>query len=125
MENSKTNIDHKHILTIFTYRYVFDQKNDIVNLRNDIVDLEQFPERLTGSYCYEWEKYNRKAMHEQKLDGADDKLQELVSKLSFEKQKELEYLLCIIEKTMLVMAASNIIVIKSEFKSYIEKLLKI
>ena len=125
MKNSKTNIDLKHILTIFTYRYVFDQKNDIVNLRKDIIDLEQFPERLTGSYCYEWEKYNRKAMHEQKTDSANGTLKELVSKLSFAKQNELEYLLTIIEKTLLIMAASNIIVIKSEFKSYIENLLKI
>jgi hypothetical protein len=125
LENSKTKIDNKHILTMFTYRYVFDQKNDIVDLRQDVLDLAQFPERLTGSYSCEWEKYNRKAMYEKKIEAGDDKLKELLINLSFEKRKELEYLLCVVEKTILVLASSNIIVIKSELKSYIENLLKI
>lgn len=110
---------------MFTYRYVFDQKNDIVDLRQDVLDLAQFPERLTGSYSCEWEKYNRKAMYEKKIEAGDDKLKELLINLSFEKRKELEYLLCVVEKTILVLASSNIIVIKSELKSYIENLLKI
>lgn len=122
MENSSNN---KHILTTFTYRYVFDRKNDIVDLRQDVIDLAQFPERLSGSYCYEWEKFNKKAMYEQEIDAGIDTLKKLVSGLSLEEQKELEFLLHIIEKAMLVVDSSNIIVIKSELKSYIEHLIKI
>lgn len=125
LENSKSSIDSKQILTTFTYRYVFDRKNDIVDLRQDVIDLAQFPERLSGSYRSEWEKFNKKAMYEQKVDASEDKLKELLSRLSGEEQKELEYLLRIIEKTMLVLASSNIIVIKSELKSYIENLLNV
>lgn len=125
LKNSKLKMDNKRIYTIFTYRYVLDKNNDIVDLTQDVLDLKQFPERLTGSYCFEWEKYNKKEMYKQKVGANTGELKRLVSNLPFEKQRELKYLLSIIEKTMLVLRSPNIIVIKSELKSYIENLLKI
>lgn len=118
-------MDNEHIYTIFTYRYVFDQNKDIVDLKQDVLDLRQFPERLFGSYSHEWGKYNKKIIQRQKLEVSKSNVKHLVNSLSFEKQKELEYLLSIIEKAMLVATSTNIIVIKSELKSYIENLIKI
>jgi hypothetical protein len=125
METTKSYKNNEHIFTIFTYRYVFDQNNDIVDLKQDVLDLRQFPERLFGSYCYEWGKYNKKVMHRQEIEVGKSNVKHLVNSLSLDKQKELEYLLSIIQKAMLVATGTNIIVIKSELKSYIENLIKI
>jgi hypothetical protein len=113
------------IYTVFTYRYIFDEKNDIVNLHSDVYDLQHFPERLMSSYNAEWQKYNRKAANKRNLDLSAQQAKILVSKLTDSQQKELSEFLQVIEKTAAINASSNIKVIKTEFKSYIESLLKL
>lgn len=125
MGTTKSGIDSDKIFTVFTYRYVHDRKNDVVDLKQDVLDLNEFPERLFGSYVYEWEKYNKRVMHKQTINVDTINHKQLIDSLSFDAQNELESLLSIIEKAMIVVSSTNIIVIKSELKSYIENLLKI
>jgi len=125
MEPTTQAIDNKNISTLFAYRYVLNNRNDIVDLRQDILDLRSFPERLFGSYRYEWDKYINKAMHEQGKEIDESALKQLIEKLSVNKQEELKDLLGILEETFVVVSSPNIIVIKSELKTYIENLLKL
>ena len=48
--------------SLFIYRYLLDQPNDIVNLQKDIQDLPFFPERLNASYQDEWIIFCKKAV---------------------------------------------------------------
>jgi len=125
MEPTTQAIDNKNISTLFAYRYVLNNRNDIVDLRQDILDLRSFPERLFGSYRYEWDKYINKAMHEQGKEIDESALKQLIEKLSVNKQEELKDLLGILEETFVVVSSPNIIVIKSELETYIENLLKL
>ncbi|MFT4653521.1 MAG: hypothetical protein ACI82S_001173 [Patiriisocius sp.] len=113
------------IYTVFTYRYMFDDKNDIVDLGSDVRDLHQFPERLLGSYSAEWQKYNKKAANKLHLDLSAEKAKILADDLTFIQQKELSEFLGIIEKATVISTSSNIKVIKTNLKSYTEFLLKL
>jgi|GEM_PF-2893012 len=48
--------------SLFVFRYLLDQANDIVNLQKDIQDLPFFPERLTASYRDEWIVFCKKTI---------------------------------------------------------------
>jgi hypothetical protein len=48
--------------SLFVFRYLLDQANDIVNLKKDIEDLPFFPERLTASYQDEWIVFCKKTI---------------------------------------------------------------
>lgn len=113
------------IYTVFTYRYIFDDKNDIVDLGSDVRDLHQFPERLLGSYSAEWQKYNRKAANKLSLDLSEEKAKILVDGLTRIQQKELSDFLVVIEKACVISTSPNIKVIKTNLKSYTEFLLKL
>lgn len=113
------------IYTVFIYRYVFDTKNDIVDLRADVYDLQYFPERLLSSYQAEWKKYNKKAVNERGIDLEEQDPSALVNALHPDQQQELSELLKIIENTTTINASKNIKVIKTELKTYIESLLKL
>jgi len=53
--------------SLFVFRYLLDQTNDIVNLQQDIEDLPFFPERLTASYQDEWIVFCKKTISKLKL----------------------------------------------------------
>lgn len=113
------------IYTIFIYRYLFDKKHDIVNLKADVHDLQHFPERLMTSYQDEWQKYNRKAANERNIDLHKQDTKLLIATLCAQQQEELKIFLNIIENTVAINNSTNIKVIKTELKSYIESLLKL
>jgi hypothetical protein len=48
--------------SLFVFRYLLDQANDVVNLQKDIQDLPFFPERLTASYRDEWIVFCKKTI---------------------------------------------------------------
>ena len=108
---------------LFLYRYVYDDENDIVNLQQDVLDLEVFPERLEGSYIFEWQKYVRREAHKQNFKTSEESAKNLLSKL--EKTRLTEYLKLqrIIEKAQQINQSKNVKVIKTPFRTYIESLL--
>ena len=110
---------------LFLYRYVYDDENDIVNLQQDVLDLEVFPERLEGSYIFEWQKYVRREAHKQNFKTSEESAKNLLSKL--EKTRLTEYLELqkIIEKAQQINQSKNVKVIKTPFRTYIESLLTI
>lgn len=110
---------------LFLYRYVYDDENDIVNLQQDVLDLEVFPERLEGSYIFEWQKYVRREAHKQNFKTSEESAKNLLSKL--EKTRLTEYLKLqrIIEKAQQINQSKNVKVIKTPFRTYIESLLTI
>jgi protein-disulfide isomerase len=113
------------IYTIFTYRYIFDRKNDIVNLSLDIDELRQFPERLFASYKAEWESYNQKAARKLDIELSAENAQAIVSNLSAKQQNELREYLQAIERAIAINESPNIKVIKTELRSYLEFLIKL
>ncbi|MFT6271013.1 MAG: hypothetical protein ACJAVV_003852 [Alphaproteobacteria bacterium] len=113
------------IYTIFTYRYIFDENNDIVDLASDIRDLHQFPERLLGSYSAEWQKYNKRAASKLNIDLSEERVKVLVDGLTRFKQIELSEFLVFIEKAIVIDKSPNIKVIKTDLKSYTESLLEL
>jgi hypothetical protein len=113
------------IYTIFIYRYIFDRKNDIVDLRADVYDLQHFPERLMSSYQAEWKKYNKKAANERGIDIEQQDTSALIDTMRSDQQQELAEFLKIIENTITINESKNIKVIKTELKTYIETLIKL
>jgi len=120
---------HKHSLddltTLFTLRFIFDDPSDIVDLRQDVKDLQEFPERLRGSYISEWKSYVRRHMYRQNLKLMSLDLYQLMENLEQEKLIEFQLLTSIIEQANLITQSEKVKVIKSPFKAYIESLLKI
>lgn len=53
--------------SLFVFRYLLDQANDVVNLKKDIEDLPFFPERLTASYQDEWIVFCKKTISKLRL----------------------------------------------------------
>lgn len=51
-----------NLRSLFVFRYLFDEANDIVNLKKDIEDLPFFPERLSASYRDEWIVFCKKTI---------------------------------------------------------------
>jgi hypothetical protein len=125
MNKEKTQIRSNNIYTVFAFRYIFDERNDVVDLRSDVRDLHQFPERLMGSYEAEWQKYIRKATSKLSIDLTEEHATTLVDSLPRFQQKELSEFLGIIDKTIIINTSPNIKVIKTGLKSYIEALLKV
>lgn len=123
LEQKKT--ETPDIYTIFTYRYLFDTKNDIVDLRADVYDLQHFPERLLSSYQAEWTKYNKKAAAKRGIDLNKREVSTLIENLSPEQQQELREFLNMIESAVAINESKNIKVIKTGLKAYIESLIKL
>lgn len=125
MTHEENNLDTIDIYTIVTYRYLFDKKDDIVKLSDDIRDLHHFPERLMGSYCDEWQKYIGRAAKQRSIKLSHQNAQLLVQNMSSEQQNELHVLLAIVEQTLTIIASPNIKVIKTNLKSFVESLLNL
>lgn len=115
---------HPDINTLFLFRYLFDQKDDLVNLKQDVLDLQSFPERLMGSYKAEWEVYLKKMLRKSALPEDFDPITRL-KELPQTKQEEYQSLSHIIEQTLNISTASNIKVIKTPLKAYTEQLMKL
>ena len=47
---------------LLSLRFLYDTKSDVVDLKQDILDLSVVPERLSDSYRHEWEAYVLRAI---------------------------------------------------------------
>lgn len=47
---------------LLALRFLYDTKNDVVDLKQDVSDLSVVPERLSDSYRQEWEAYVLRAI---------------------------------------------------------------
>lgn len=55
--NDILELDKLDIQDLFTYRFIFDDPKDLVDLEMDINDLSLYPDRINGSYKDEWCHY--------------------------------------------------------------------
>ena len=113
------------ITSLFIFRFVMDNKKDIVNLDQDIQELHFYPERLNGSYRNEWITYVKKRAYELKIPLTVSKATQILNELPEKDKKKFYELLDIIKKAELINDSDNINVIKTDVKAYIEKLLKL
>ncbi|WP_395338637.1 hypothetical protein PN836_012200 [Ningiella sp. W23] len=120
-------IDTCGITDLFTLRYAMDKKNDIVNLREDVLDLQSFPERLYASYQAEWRKYVKRALHQ--LQAHDDEqkraFQNKVSELQSGQSGEFNELLAVVNTAIVVNDSQQVSVLTTPLKRYVEDLLKL
>ncbi len=116
-------VDLNDIETLFTLRYMLDDPSDIVNLSQDIADLTSFPERLFGSYQFEWQTYIKREAKKRKqaIDSID--LIELINQLPDSHKTDYLGMLELVRNSQIITNSSNVKVIKSPLKTYIEALL--
>lgn len=117
--------DNLPIDIIFTFRYMLDTPTDIVDLKQDIRDLEVFPERLEGSYLSEWSKYIKRKAHKDNININNQEAKRFIAEMSKEQLDEYLTLIAIIERAKQISSSRNIKVIKTPLKTYIESLIKI
>lgn len=111
--------------TLFTLRYLLDIKNDIVNLKQDVLDLQYFPERLDGSYKQEWLTYIKRQCHKREIELSQKTAQAFLGTLNEDQVSEYRALLTQVQQTENINNSENIKVIKTNVKAYIEHLLKL
>ncbi len=58
------------IESLLLLRIAFDNKGDVVNLHQDMMDLYLFPERLESSYKDEWQAYIKRALAKAEINEA-------------------------------------------------------
>ena len=58
------------IESLLLLRVAFDDKNDVCDLHQDVMDLYLFPERLDESYTDEWRAYVRRALAKASINEA-------------------------------------------------------
>ena len=117
-------IDKCDLVTLFTFRYLLDKANDVVDLKQDVFDLQYFPERLHASYADEWRNYIKRRIM---VDGKDPIDEQSISQIAEkdEKHKEYEQLKSIVIMALKINESSNVQSIQSPLKHYIEQLLKL
>lgn len=120
-------INHCDLITLFTFRYALDKPNDIVNLKFDILDLQNFPERLNLSYEAEWRTYVKRAIHNIKTSrfGNKTSLETHISGLLDGTCEEFNQLLDIVKTAMAVNNSTQVTVINTPLKNYVHQLLKL
>ena len=111
--------------TLFTLRFLLDVKNDIVNLKQDVLDLQYFPERLDGSYKQEWVTFIKRQCHKRNIELSQKTAQVRLNEISDDKIEEYQTLLTLVQQTENINNSENIKVIKTNVKAYIESLLKL
>ena len=116
-------VDLNDIETLFTLRYMLDDPSDIVDLGQDIEDLTSFPERLFGSYKFEWQTYIKKEAKKRKLIVDSIDLVEFIHQLPDSLKTDYLRMLELVQKSQIIANSSNVKVIKSPLKTYIEALL--
>jgi hypothetical protein len=120
-------INNCDLITLFTLRYALDKPDDIVNLKFDILDLQNFPERLDISYEAEWRTYVKRAIHSIKTSRFRTKkyLEAHINELLDGTSEEFNTLLEIVKTAMAVNNSTQVTVINSPLKTYVQQLLKL
>jgi hypothetical protein len=121
------NINNCDLLTLFTFRFALDQANTVVNLKLDILDLQSFPERLEVSYEAEWRTYVKRAMHNIEKSPVGDKasLEKSISALLDGHSDEFNEQLRIVKTAMAVNNSTEVTVINTPLKTYVQNLLNL
>ncbi len=121
------NINNCDLLTLFTFRFALDQANSIVKLKLDILDLQSFPERLELSYEDEWRTYVKRAIHniERSPLGNKAALQESINALLDGHSDEFNMQLSIVKTALAINNSTEVTVINTPLKTYVNNLLKL
>lgn len=126
--NAILELDDCHPVALLWYRMILDQQNDIVNLRQDVLDLYLFPERLHESYRHEWQVYIRKALmqrcKEPILTGSAilDCIAKAEQEIHFSEEAQKE-MITVVEQ--IINTADKLLPFPSKLRINIENLLKI
>lgn len=108
-------------LELFCLRYALDEPDPVENLKQDIVDLQYFPERLEQSYRALWVSYVKRKLRTDSRN--EEKLTELLANTKLHEDAQFLELRDIIEQTQQLNVSQNISAIKSPLKRYVEQLL--
>ncbi|MFC4698597.1 hypothetical protein ACFO4O_00300 [Glaciecola siphonariae] len=119
------NIGQCDISTLFSYRYVLDKKDDIVDLHQDIRDLRAFPERIADSYQAEWTSYVKRELHNISKRSQKEKAALITSLQMLEsgQDEEFEALREIINTAIKVNISPDVTVMTTPLKRYVSQLL--
>ncbi len=117
-------LEKADVITLFTYRYLVDKSDDIVDLRQDVLDLQSFPERLYGSYQEEWKRYIKREIATKQMSKNLIQL-DLEDVLTSDSLEEYEALKQIVSTAMQVESTENVKVIDTPLKVYINRLMNL
>lgn len=113
---------YSDIITLFTYRYLFDEPQPPHDFKQDIEDLRTFPERLELSYVDEWCSYIRRYINRNKL--SDEQIEMLKERLAIpEVFEEYQYLKSIAVTAFKINNSPEVSVIDTPLKDYLNKLI--
>ncbi|MEM0912054.1 MAG: hypothetical protein AAGJ37_13825 [Pseudomonadota bacterium] len=119
-----TDLDTADVMTLFTFRYLLDKPNDIVDLTQDVLDLQAFPERLFGSYKEEWTRYIKRELATKQTSKNLIHL-DIKEVLSSDSLEEYESLKQIVSMALSIEATEKVIVIDTPLKAYLNQLMKL
>jgi hypothetical protein len=106
------------------YRFALDRDDDIVNLEQDVLDLQNFPERLEISYEAEWRSYVRRALFRLSTDE-QNKLENNLAVLLGGNNEHFNQLLNVLKTAIAVNNSTQVTVLNSPLKNYVQQLLKL
>jgi hypothetical protein len=113
------------INALFTLRFILDDPKDIVDLQQDILDLQSYPERLYGSYINEWKAYVLKRGRDAQLNIDTLDLAHIVKNFEEDESLSYQHLVGIVNQTRAIVQSDKVKVIKSPLQAYIEALIKL
>ncbi|MBD3585641.1 hypothetical protein HHX48_07845 [Salinimonas sp. HHU 13199] len=122
-------IERLSLDVLFALRLLFDKKQDISNLEQDIADLQHFPERISDSYRAEWEAYVRREiigyLRQNSHTAASDLLDKILSDVDYITQNDCRYrtMLDIIEQTQRIMASQKTRIFPTPWRQQITSLM--
>jgi len=115
------------IQTLFMYRYALDKPIDTVDLTQDVRDLQYFPERLADSYEAEWLSYVKRELHA--LQSSDSQRHEMLlihlTKMQKGDDEIFNELIALINIAIKVNDSSDVAVLTTPLRAYVQQLLKV
>lgn len=121
------NLENADLYTLFALRYAVDKKHDLVDLKQDVLDLQGFPERIEISYQAEWRSYVKKELHrlQRSSNSAIAELEAQVNELQSGHNDEFNGLLSILKTATAVNNSEEVSVISTPVKKYVHQLLQL
>ncbi|WP_296044516.1 hypothetical protein [uncultured Alteromonas sp.] len=116
--------NHHAIITLFTYRYLLDEPQPPHDFKQDIEELNVFPERLEISHVDEWRSYIRRYISRNKL--TNEQIEALTQRLDIpEVYEEYQYLKSIVITALKINDSPDVKVINTPLKEYLNKLINL
>lgn len=110
------------IISLFSIRYSLDEADPIENLHQDIYDLYHFPERLESSYRDLWLSYIKRKLRQNANNPHI--IKNLLERANLNEDATFLELKKIVEQTVRINQSSEVSILKTPLKRYIERLLK-